>query len=140
MMNAYNELYLDDAMNNLGDMVEYAVCDMGYDPGRNRLRRHEAVGMEELVNQFIRDMKLTAGLTRQRVQEAWHTVSGAGRSTIDVYVTDKVMYCTIGSSMARNQLYFQKDVLLGQINAYLESDDLYVKEGDAPYIQELVLR
>lgn len=32
MMNAYNELYLDDAMNNLGDMVEYAVCDMGYDP------------------------------------------------------------------------------------------------------------
>lgn len=32
MMNAYNELYLDDAMNNLGDMVEYAVCDLGYEP------------------------------------------------------------------------------------------------------------
>lgn len=32
MTNAYNELYLDDAMNNLGDMVEYAVCDLGYDP------------------------------------------------------------------------------------------------------------
>lgn len=32
MMNAYNELYLDDAMNNLGDMVEYAVCDMGFEP------------------------------------------------------------------------------------------------------------
>lgn len=32
MTNAYSELYLDDAMNNLGDMVEYAVCDLGYDP------------------------------------------------------------------------------------------------------------
>lgn len=32
MMNAYSELYLDDAMSNLGDMVEYAVCDLGYDP------------------------------------------------------------------------------------------------------------
>lgn len=32
MMNAYSELYLDDAMNNLGDMVEYAVGDLGYDP------------------------------------------------------------------------------------------------------------
>ena len=32
MMSAYNELYLDDAMQNLGDMVEYAVCDCGYDP------------------------------------------------------------------------------------------------------------
>jgi len=32
MTNAYSELYLDDAMNNLGDMVEYAVCDLGYKP------------------------------------------------------------------------------------------------------------
>lgn len=32
MTNAYSELYLDDAMQNLGDMVEYAVCDLGYDP------------------------------------------------------------------------------------------------------------
>lgn len=32
MMNAYSELYLDDAMNNLGDMIEYAICDLGYDP------------------------------------------------------------------------------------------------------------
>lgn len=32
MTNAYSELYLDDAMNNLGDMVEYAVCDLGFDP------------------------------------------------------------------------------------------------------------
>ena len=28
---AYSELYLDDAMHNLGDMVEYAVCDLGFD-------------------------------------------------------------------------------------------------------------
>ena len=34
MMNAYSELYLDDAMCNLGDMLEYAVCDLGYDPDR----------------------------------------------------------------------------------------------------------
>lgn len=32
MTNAYNELYLDDAMQNLGDMVEFAVCDLGYHP------------------------------------------------------------------------------------------------------------
>ena len=31
-MNAYNELYLDDAMQNLGDMIDYAVCDLGFDP------------------------------------------------------------------------------------------------------------
>lgn len=31
-MNAYSGLYLDDAMRNLGDMVELAVCDLGFDP------------------------------------------------------------------------------------------------------------
>ena len=32
MTTAYNELYLDDAMHNLADMVEYAVCDLGFEP------------------------------------------------------------------------------------------------------------
>lgn len=32
MTNAYNESYLHDAMNNLGDMVEYAVCIQGIEP------------------------------------------------------------------------------------------------------------
>lgn len=32
MTSAYSELYLDDAMHNLGDMVEYAVCDLGFNP------------------------------------------------------------------------------------------------------------
>ena len=32
MTRAYEETYLDDAMNNLGDMFDYAVCDCGFDP------------------------------------------------------------------------------------------------------------
>lgn len=31
MTRAYEETYLDDAMNNLGDMLDYAVNDCGYD-------------------------------------------------------------------------------------------------------------
>jgi DNA-binding transcriptional regulator YiaG len=31
MTRAYEETYLDDAMNNLGDMFDYAVNDCGYD-------------------------------------------------------------------------------------------------------------
>ena len=32
MTNAYSELYLDDAMQNSGDMIEYAVCGLGQEP------------------------------------------------------------------------------------------------------------
>lgn len=39
-MSAYNELYLDDAMANMGDMVEYALCGLGLQP-------------EQFMNYFI---------------------------------------------------------------------------------------
>ena len=29
-MNAYSTLYIDDAMHNLGEMLQYAVYDCGY--------------------------------------------------------------------------------------------------------------
>ncbi|MDO4488276.1 MAG: helix-turn-helix transcriptional regulator [Eubacteriales bacterium] len=32
MTGAYSESYLNDAMENLGDMVDYSVCDLGFDP------------------------------------------------------------------------------------------------------------
>ncbi|MBQ3107360.1 MAG: helix-turn-helix transcriptional regulator [Firmicutes bacterium] len=32
MTRAYSELYLDDAMRNLGDLFDYAVNELGYDP------------------------------------------------------------------------------------------------------------
>lgn len=113
---------------------------MAYEHKNNALRRREAVGMNELVENFIKEMKLASGLNRQRVVEAWHVVSGAQRYTVDVTFRNKVVYCTLGSSMVRNQLYFQKDVLLGQMNEYLASDELFVKEGEPPYITEIVLR
>ena len=36
-----------------------------------KMRKHEAVALDELVKQFIKDMKLDAGLNRQRVTEVW---------------------------------------------------------------------
>ena len=32
MMKGYSELYLNDARKNLGEMIEYAVVDLGYEP------------------------------------------------------------------------------------------------------------
>ena len=39
---------------------------MAYDKGGNKFRRKEAVGMELLVKEFIKDMKLSRGLNSQR--------------------------------------------------------------------------
>ena len=50
---------------------------MGYEHKYNGLRRRDAVSMDELVEEFIRDMKLVSGVNRLRVTAAWNAVSSA---------------------------------------------------------------
>ena len=113
--------------------------DMAYDAKLNKLRRKDAVGMEALVQDFIKDMKLASGVNQQRAVEAWNAVSGAAGYTLEVTLTRGVLYVTLNSSMARNQLYFQRDVLLRRMNEFLDKDQLYVK-GDGPAVKNIILK
>ena len=106
-----------------------------------KMRKHEAVALDELVKQFIKDMKLDAGLNRQRVTEVWSEVSGAGRYTLDVSLEKGVLYCSISSSMVRNQLYFQRDVLVEDMNKALMNDWMFIWDwSKGPCVKTLVLR
>ena len=94
--------------------------------GGNRIGRKEAVGMEALVSQFIREMRLSSGINKVRVTEAWNAVSGAARYTLGVSYVGTYVYVTLSSSMARNQLYYQRDVLMKKMNEALAADTLFV--------------
>lgn len=113
---------------------------MGYDNRDNRLRRKDAVGMEQLVQDFIREMKISSGVNRQRAAEAWNVVSGASRYTLDVSLDKGILYVTLNSSMARNQLYFQRDALKQKINEFLANDELFVKTPGVPAVRSVVLK
>ena len=105
------------------------------------IRRKEPVGMQELVSLFIREMKIASGINRQRVTEAWNAVSGASRYTLDVNFDRGIAYCSISSSVVRNQLYFQKDVLLQKMNEVLSKDELFVTDSKGgPAVKTLVLK
>ncbi len=108
--------------------------------GNNSLRRQEAVGMEELVNQFIRDMKLASGLKRQRAEEAWNKVTGAGRYTLELRLYKGVMTCILSSSAVRNQLFMQKERILWHINEILSKDELFECDGKTEKIDMLILK
>lgn len=114
---------------------------MAFDGRQNKLRRRDAVGMEELIGQFIREMKLSSGLNRQRAAEIWSEVSGAGKYTLSVILDKGVMTCSISSSLVRNQLYFQRDVLLQKINERLSNDSIFVFDPEkGPAVKTLILR
>ena len=107
----------------------------------NRIGRKQAQGMTELVLQYIREMKLTAGFNTHRIFEAWDVVSGASKYTVSKFYRDGMLYCTISSSVVRNQLYFQRDVLVQKLNEYLDKDDMVIRDRiEGPIVKELILR
>lgn len=107
----------------------------------NRLARKEARSMDELIRQYINEMKLTAGLNRQRIFEAWNTVSGASAYTVRMYLKSGILYCSISSSVVRNRLYFQRDIILREMNEFLANDELFVKDtGKDEFVKGIVLK
>ena len=105
------------------------------------IHRKDPMAMEELVQMFIRSMKLSAGLNTRRIFEAWDAVSGAARHTQRRYFRDGKLYITLDSSMVRNQLGYRKAELVDRINALLNEDDLFLKDDpQVKKVEELILK
>ena len=106
-----------------------------------RIHRKEAVGMDEIVSQYIKSMKLAAGLNTQRIFAAWDACSGAAPFTLRRFFRSGKLYITLNSSVIRNQLYFQRDVLVEKMNAFLSQDTLFTSDNrSVGFITELILK
>ncbi|MBR1405953.1 MAG: DUF721 domain-containing protein [Bacteroidales bacterium] len=114
---------------------------MAYEDYKNasRLARKEAVGMEELVRWFVRDMRLSSGLNRQRVFAAWDSVTGAAPYTLSKSFFKGVLYCTLSSSVVRNQLSFQRKEIADAINRTLAEDELFSGPAQG-YVKSIILK
>lgn len=97
--------------------------------------------MDKVVEEFIKSMKLSAGLNTQRVFAAWDACSGAAPFTIKRFYRGGKLYITLKSSVIRNQLYFQKDALIEKMNAFLSEDTLFTADNrTVGFIRELILK
>ncbi|MBR1570946.1 MAG: DUF721 domain-containing protein [Bacteroidales bacterium] len=106
-----------------------------------RIHRKQALSMEEVVARYIKSMKLAAGLNTQRIFEAWDACSGAGPFTLKKFYRGGKLYITLNSSVIRNQLYFQKDVLVEKMNAWLSKDSLFTDDNrTVGFIEEIILK
>ena len=106
-----------------------------------RIHRKEAVSMDTLVQQYIKSMKLAAGLNTQRIFAAWDACSGAGPFTLRRFFRNGKLYITLNSSVIRSQLYFQREALVEKMNAYLSQDELFTADNrTVGEIRQLVLR
>ena len=106
-----------------------------------KIHRKEAVRMDQLVEEFIKSMRIAAGLNTQRVFAAWDACSGAGPYTLKRFDRGGKLYITLNSSVIRSQLYFQRDILIEKMNAFLAQDTLFTADNrSVGFIQELILK
>ncbi len=106
-----------------------------------RIHRKEAVSMEVIVQQYIKSMRLAAGLNTQRIFAAWDACSGAGPFTLKRYFRGGTLFITLNSSVIRNQLFFQREELVRKMNAFLSKDELFTADNrSVGEVRELVLR
>ena len=105
------------------------------------ITRKQALSMEEVVAEYIRTMRIAAGLNTQRVFAAWDVCSGAAPFTLKRFYRGGVLYITLSSSMVRDQLWFQKDLLVEKMNTWLTSDTLFTDDNrSVGFNKDLVLR
>ncbi len=106
-----------------------------------RIHRKEAVGMDSIVREYIRQMKIATGLNTQRIFAAWDACSGAGPYTLKRFFRDGKLYITLNSSVLRSQLFLQRDLLIEKMNRFLDQDELFTQDNrTVGYIRELILK
>ena len=106
-----------------------------------RIHRKEAMSMDQVVQQYIKSMKLAAGLNTQRIFAAWDACSGAGPYTLRRFFRSGKLYITLNSSVIRNQLYFQREELVEKMNAFLSGDMLFTDDNrTVGFITDLILK
>ncbi|MBO7118539.1 MAG: DUF721 domain-containing protein [Bacteroidales bacterium] len=106
-----------------------------------RIERKTAQSMEELVQEYIKSMKISSGLNTHRVFAAWDQASGAADFTIKRFYRGGKLYITLNSSVVRNQLSFQKAALIEKMNALLRQDTLFTRDDpNVSWVTELILK
>ncbi len=105
------------------------------------LERKNALPMETLVKAYVKSMGLAPGLNTRRIFAAWDACSGAAPFTLKRFFRNGTLYITVSSSMVRNQLYFQRDLLVEKMNAWLSGDDLFTEDNrTVGAVRNLVLK
>ena len=82
------------------------------------MRRSKTIPLAEAIKDYIREMNLEGKLMEVNLISSWEEIVGKAISsrTSRVYIRDHVLYVTLNSSVARNELMMLKEALREKLN------------------------
>lgn len=106
-----------------------------------RIERKNAQTLEDALMQMLKDARISSGHNTRRIFEAWDGASGAAQYTTRRFFRDGKLYITLSSSVARSQLYMQRNLLIEKMNALLRADSMFIQDDpNVSFVKELILK
>jgi predicted nucleic acid-binding Zn ribbon protein len=81
-------------------------------------RENDSFSIEDLMQLFIKENKLTKGMQKIKIEETWHKMMGQGVTvhTTSVKLQNKTLVIQLNSSVLREELSYGKDKIIKMIN------------------------
>lgn len=99
-----------------------------------RIHRVSPQGMDEVMKDFIKEMRLTSGLNTRIIFNAWDEVSGAAAWTTNRFFRDGILYINLSSSMVRSRLSFKLPEIMKAVNDRALADPLFVRDDPRTHL------
>jgi predicted nucleic acid-binding Zn ribbon protein len=81
-------------------------------------RENDSFSIEDLMQLFIKENKLTIGMQKIKIEETWHKMMGPGVAThtTSVKLQNKTLVIQLNSSVLREELSYGKDKIIKMMN------------------------
>ena len=81
-------------------------------------RENDSFSIEDLMQLFIKENKLTKGMQKIKIEETWHKMMGQGVTvhTTSVKLQNKTLVIQLNSSILREELSYGKDKIIKMMN------------------------
>ncbi len=108
---------------------------------RYRIKRKNAVTLSSAIQEYLKEAHLTTGLNTRLVFSAWDEVSGAAPFTLKRYYRSGKLYITLNSSVVKDSLKHQKQLLIEKLNDRLSRDEFFAGDDiNAAWVEDIVLK
>lgn len=87
------------------------------------MRKSNLIKVGDAIDQFLKQEKLDVKISRFTVKNSWVDIVGehVANNTLDISFNDKVMFLTLKSATLKQELSFNKQQIITNINRFCGS-------------------
>ncbi len=82
------------------------------------MRRSKTLNISEIISDLLKEQGLEGKLAENRLINSWEDLLGrsVARITKKLYIKDRTLYVSLGSSIVRNELVMIRDEIVKRLN------------------------